>query len=91
MTPSPPTDWKKEFREQFGLAAKDGPILRGKVVDAESFIESVLADQRREVLEEAAKVAYRSLEHHHRDKDGNEYWTHSQDVAQTILALGEKK
>lgn len=50
----------------------------------------VLYDRRRvrnEAIEECARTAYSSLEHHSSDKDGNQFWMHCVDVAKELKAL----
>ena len=42
--------------------------------------ENGMADRQ----EADAKIAFRSLENHHSDKDGNNYWVHCEDVAAAI-------
>lgn len=93
MTTPDPTDWKKEFREKFtqtpscvrGLKEGQSPpaIVLAEAIKVESFISSLLAQQRHEVLEEAAKVADDI------EETSLDICQHA-DIGQAIRAVGEK-
>lgn len=55
-------EWKEKFREKF-LGIGDGWYSHGEI---ESFISSLLTQQRQSVLEEAAKAADRFGENYRR-------------------------